>query len=710
MKKAFNYRHVLCWLVLLGSVLCSVFLFPQSLTRLLESFRDFGLSVAYWFVVIFEIPSEIAPTVAQLSSVPYRLPFHLPSTWDGVEVYLASYWNTFASIDTFRGYLLSSAESMVTFAKFMPFVVLIIFAVLGLINNSVDTPNNDYNKDSKALEAYKKVARHVFLPVKRWILSVATFVKAHKVYPILFLVVWAFNFNLFAVVVSFLAYYFYFSVSFDFAGIVRQLYKLVLDLSGMVDFVPGVVWLCFAVVVLAILRRKRGYLRLKHMERMNRGFINARPIVTMCCGSMGKAKTTVITDMALSTQVEFRDRALDILRGCDNKFPYFPWINLEQALKTAIQHHEIYTLATVRQYVRIKHQRWEKHQDNSRIFGYDYQHYGLEYYDNLAVCNVWEAIETYAQAYFIYIFQSALLIANYSIRVDDMVRDQGNFPLWDTDFFKRDGRMTPAVSRNSHVIDYDALRLGKKMVENNMASNYFEFGVVVLTEIGKERGNNLELREVKKVTEDVNQKNDLFNSWLKMVRHSATVDHYPFVRVLVDEQRPESWGADARDLCDIVFIKERGEKRLAMPFFALAEIVHGTVGKWFTGFYTRYRFNRGDNTLFMYLLKSLVSTLERHYSKTYNLFGYQIATVALEDGTMDGESKLGKYFLCSKKIYSNRFSTDAFSDVFEKRALKSPVGLGDVPAYRCRKAQVDEMASENSYFFEKLLQLMHDKE
>ena len=62
------------------------------------------------------------------------------------------------------------------------------------------------------------------------------------------------------------------------------------------------------------------------------------------------------------------------------------------------------------------------------------------------------------------------------------------------------------------------------VLENNPRAGSFEFGVVAITEIGKKRGNNLELKEVRKGADDTNQKNDLFNSWLKMCRHSATVD------------------------------------------------------------------------------------------------------------------------------------------------------------------------------------------
>ena len=97
--------------------------------------------------------------------------------------------------------------------------------------------------------------------------------------------------------------------------------------------------------------------------------------------------------------------------------------------------------------------------------------------------------------------------------------DLGNFPLWNIDLF----RCSPIDSYNnskfSHILDFDMLRLGKKVIENNKNSNAFEFGIIVITEVGKERKNTLELKETKKNDDEANQKNDLFNSWLKMARH-----------------------------------------------------------------------------------------------------------------------------------------------------------------------------------------------
>ena len=173
-------------------------------------------------------------------------------------------------------------------------------------------------------------------------------------------------------------------------------------------------------------------------------------------------------------------------------------------------------------------------------------------------------------AYFIYVIQSSLIVANYSVRTDNRMLDNGNFPLWLTDFFPKNRR---TESRHVHILDFDVLRLGKKVLENNPKAGSFEFGVVAITEIGKERGNNLELKEVKRNTDDTNQKNDLFNSWLKMCRHSATVDNFPFIKVFTDEQRPESWGADARDLADIIYINSCGDMRLSLPLYTIEEMI-----------------------------------------------------------------------------------------------------------------------------------------
>ena len=308
-------------------------------------------------------------------------------------------------------------------------------------------------------------------------------------------------------------------------------------------------------------------------------------------------------------------------------------------------------------------------------------------------------LETYAQAYFIYVMQSSLIISNYSIRTDNRFLDAGNFPMWSFDFFRFDYGKN---SRYAHILDFDVLRLGKKVIENNEKAGSFEFGVVTITEVGKERGNNLELKEVKKGQDETNQKNDLFNAWLKMCRHSATVDHYPFIKVFTDEQRPESWGAVCRDLCEIVHIVSSGEQRLALPFFTNEEMVQEWMFDRFMALYYDFRHRRGDNTLLVHILKSITAAIYKHYVTTYNRYGYSISKIEKERGTQDGNVEKKKYYLMNQKIYANRFSTDCFSDYFNDMAKKSKMGLHYYLTYQTEKATVEELKMQNSYFINSL--------
>ena len=703
-KKRIDYRHIICIAITLGFAACAVFVFPSALGRIIEGGRDFGLSVAFYFCRLLNIPNNITPTVNELPNMDGILPsVPIADDWEQFKTDFAAYWRLWADADNFLSYFSFLGNLLYKICVFILLVMPVFIVAVVMLGRYLRRQNNDFDKDSRPLKAVKQISRYTYRPVKSWFIGFFGFVREHKPYWVAWLCIWAYNFNLFTIALEFFAFYFYFVVSYDFVNIYRQVYKLFLDLYVPFTFIPLWAWAVIALVLFDKFRTSIAYARLNHYERRNRGFINARPIVYMVCGTMGCKKTTAITDMALSQEVMFRDKAFEKILENDLKFPFFPWCNLENELRRAMEYHAIYNLATVRKFIAKKAARWQKSPCRERLFGYDYERYDLTYDDKLKTVDIWQVVETYAQLYFIYIIQSSLLIANYSVRVDGLLSDLGNFPLWNSEFFKRDSRLIDSYSRHAHILDFDSLRLGRKVIEGNRNADNFEFGVVVITEVGKERGNALENQEVKKRDETTNRKNDLFNSWLKMVRHSATVDNFPFVRVITDEQRPESWGADARDLCEIVHIRESGETRLAMPFFSLAELLYSWIFSKFAGLYYQYRYVRSDNTLPMYLLKLLTAKVQHYYAGIYNRFGYCRLRVQVERGTQDGRVSENKYYLSSKKIYSKRFSTDCSSDFFTEKALRSPVGIDDLREYATEKATFAELGLQNSYFVNDLL-------
>ena len=696
-----DYRHCICIGISLGLLALAIFYFTDADLRIIESGRDIGYSAVYYIRELAELePGKV--TVNEFSQTSFEMPFFLPDTWEEFQVSWGTYWEVWASSETFYGYMMYLGDILFYVSKILCILVPIASVFIMILTIKERPVNNDYNKDSKVLVRWRKFERKVILPVLAWIKRFWRFAK-ERGYTKLWLWIWAYNFNVIAMAIEFLAFYLYFIASFDFISIYVQVVKLMRDVSVALSFLPIVFWVAVGLWLLDRFRKKIGYERLNHMEMKNRGFINERPIVFMLCGTMGKRKTTLITDMAISQEIMFRDKAFELILECDLKFPNFPWINLEMEVRKALDNHSIYNLAMCRRFVESKKRKFYKRPQRRRIFMYDYERYGMEYDDKLSIVNLWKVIEDYVQLYFIYVMQSSLLISNYSIRVDNVLQDLGNFPIWNSELFKKDSRMLDAYSRHAKILDFDWLRPGKTILAEH--KNCFEFGVVMITEIGKERGNNLELQQVKKNDETANQKNDLFNSWLKMVRHSATVMNFPFVRVIVDEQRPESWGADARDLCEIVHIDECSEKRLAMPFFALGDLLLSWIQGLFERKYVRHRYERGDNTLPIYLLHGGAAKMKQYHTGIFNTFGYYKMRLQVEAGTQDGELTQRWYYLMFGKIYRKRFSTDCFSGVMTAKALRSLYGIVDMREFSTEKASFEEMSVQNSYFFNDLIKL-----
>lgn len=680
-------------------VLVGVFVFYSSYLRLGESLVDLWNSVAFYFCELFAIPHSFTPTVGQFSGV-LSWNVYLPPNFEAFKSDAGNYFALLVSRANFLGWWNGAVKVLGIIAKVLIIVLPVIIILYFLVKWLYGKSNNRYNRDTVPLKVFKWITQFTYQPLKRFVQSYREFLHRHGWIWKCWVALWVFHLNGASIIVSFLAFYFYFVVSFDFQALYMQFPKLIIDVGVVLRHFPWWILLFVAWTWFNRWRRRIALGRLRHYEARNCGFINELPIVSMTCGSMGKKKTTVITDMGLSQAVMFRQKALSILQNNDMKFPFFPWICFERELQACMEYGTVYNLASVKVWVELKRRRFLHHgRSDWQLYGYDVGRYGLVYDDALKHSSLFEVMTTYAQAYFIYVMESSLLLSNYSVRDDGQLFTEGNFPTWCADFFPR---RTQSGGKYAHILDFDVLRLGKKVIENNPKAGSFEFGVVLITEVGKERGNNLELQEKKKKDEGTNQKNDLFNSWLKMCRHSATVDNFPFIKVFTDEQRPESWGADARDLCSINNIASSSETKLAYPFYTIGDMISEWAFNKFIGLYYDFRYRRGDNTLLVYLLKSVTAWIWHRNIRIYNSYGYNTLRIERERGTMDGKVEKKKYYLMNKKIYARRFSTDCFSDYFNDMAERSGMGLNDYREYVTEKATVEELKEQNSYFINSL--------
>lgn len=699
--KKLNYRHFI-WI---GAIVISLalipFCFQYAHLRIVESCIDLYNSAKFYISELFNLGWTGEITVNDFTNQPFKLPLNIPRTWDEFAANMSGYWSLFFSADNFTAYLLKVSDVLLLITKLLMIVTpafIIFYIVLAIKKPKI---NNDYGKESKPLKAFKRFEKRVYPPIKDWVLSFIEFSRKHSFYIKILVLVWLYNFNGISIGISAIAYYLYFIAALKTVTIYVQLVKFLMDLSVIIDFIPDVLWVVIIISTLNLIARHIGFNRLYHHERCNRGFINERGISSTIDGSMGKGKTLLMSDMALSAEVQLRDQALEVILESDYKFPHFPWPFLELFLKRMFEKHRIYDVWSCRRIIKSKRLKFERKPHMRNIFGYDFKYYGLEYDDNAKLLNVWQAIEDYACAYLIYTRQCALLISNYSIRSDTLFDDLGNFPLVDSDFFKRDSRMLDSFSRHSHILDYDMLRLGKTMIEDNPNKYAFGFGVYVISEIDKERKNANATKHLKPTDQECNQVNDLFNLNLMMARHAVTIAHRYFLIVLSDLQRFEELGIGTLGLGERVSIEKKSDMSPVLPFFStfwLTDLISGFIINKFERHYLKYRHDRADSTLFMYLYKKLVTKLVHHRERVSNLFGCSVLSLCVAAGSGDEEGEKKKYYIQSKKIFADRYSTDCLSGIYEARSEFNKVGIDDIKEYGGIMATNDELQKQNSHF------------
>ena len=564
--KSIDYRHFLCGSFLAGSLVLTATVYRSVLYRLGEAFYDLWISLKIFWFFFIEVDSPVEPTVLQFQNL--DLERYLSWSTDELVRKLRLLPQAFVTKELFFAYCEIFFRSFLLFLTTAALIVCFLVLLFQIWRSIVLEPNNDYGKESRPLQVWKHTGLRAFCAARDWILSFIHFLVDHPFWWKLWLIVWIVNLNLAGILVDAVAWYFYFAVFADLSSIfTSQIFKLVLDLIVSFLSLPWFFWAAIGFLIFDLIRKNIGYRVLDYHEAENRAFLESLPIVIFLNGTMGSKKTTTMTDMALSYESMFRDKALELILQIDLMFPYFPWIFFELDLCAAMEKKQIYSLASCRKWISRREKAFRKNPDPKLVWGYDLATQPLDYNNDLEVVEIWQALSDYACLYFIYTIQSSLLISNYSVRTDSILCHAGNFPLWDSDLFRRDPRLMEAVSRHAHILDFDVLRVARQVVENNKLKGSFEFGVVLITEIDKERGNQKMLEGVKKIALETNQKNDGFNSSFMMGRHPATVMHYPFIRFICDAQRDEAWEAAGRQLSNELFIRDTSQSRLALPFF-----------------------------------------------------------------------------------------------------------------------------------------------
>ena len=207
--KRIDYRHFICIAITIGFVALGVFEFFGAVGRLIESFRDVGLSAGYYFCELFQIPHNITPTVNDFPKIPFfgfmggaeapAVP--IPEDWKGFTEKWSLYWHTWATGENLLAYLFFLGNLLYVLSMAVLCLLPVVLVAYFLLKRFAKTENNDWGKDTKPLRAFKRVTAF-YRPVKAWFISFIGFLRDSGVYWKLWLCLWLFYFNAFTIVLE----------------------------------------------------------------------------------------------------------------------------------------------------------------------------------------------------------------------------------------------------------------------------------------------------------------------------------------------------------------------------------------------------------------------------------------------------------------------------------------------------------------------------
>ena len=692
--KKINHRAAIYFAAFVGSILLGAFVYRVSYIRLWEALQNVLSSFATYSDRFFGTSFDIPPGAANLSGIDFSK--YLPFSPEEILAKLKSLFPALFTWKYFATYTLLFLNGLTLALAFLP-ILLLLFFLLGKMLLSGYLKNTDKQGRSKALEWYLNKVRPKKEKLKAFLFDIIDYGKYHKLLVWLGLI-WIFNLNIVSIGVAFVSFYVYFVATFSVPALLVNTANFILDLAVMFSGLPLPIWLVIIAFVLNAIRKRIAKKVLRHHENKNKGFIKGKmSLVNLICGFMRSGKNLTETDIGLSAEMIHRDMALEGMIDQWHKLPDFPWRTLEKEVEWALLFKEIVDLPSAREYAADVKETFLSDMCPENLFGYEYERFATEFDNGMYFESIFEIIETYVQYYTMYVVDTSLIVANYAVRSGAKKLDEGHFPVWKDDFFDAPSIRETNEGNMAHIIDYDQFRLGKR-VDEDTDSGIFGYGVALMSEKGKERGNAVENQHYKKDDANANPKNDYFNLFLKVIAHGATVDYKTFAIVVGDEQRPESVGADEREVSTLLHITDRQTNNLAMPFFEIEELIYMLLRCRFDPFILEYRVNRDDGTLLTYLMHHLVHKFYCHYTKTYGKYGYDIVKLGIEKGTMDGEIEVHDYYISNHKTKAKRYPTDCYRNMLAEKSKRAKNGIEDLPTYRDVRGDADEMEKQNSFF------------
>lgn len=767
-KKQKIIHHVLTIAFLIVAVLFSIFRFEDVFKRTVQSLVDLKNSCLYFVLYPLHLEHVVEITALQ---IPEHMITMLPLTPEEFVQFCERFWDIFVSWETVEEFFEYVGDVLRPLAETLLYLLLPMlstFGVLWFVYSRVDVPEEEQKAkklkkkkdskkaakpqkeeakerpnakkkakkkkkdkpesafpDSKALQRWKRFEVKVLFKIRNTVVNYAAFFKSKKYYVVPMIIIWAYNLNGATIALEALAWLFYVSISIEYHTILIMLAKLAVDLTVVAGFLPWWAWVIVGYKVFDYIRRSIGDALLKYYIEKDEEFLVKHPGALFVVGKQRSKKTTILTTLKLILERQFRKIAKKKFAQRNKQFPFFRWSSIERTVKRCRANDKFKTLEDMtvfaeRLRVAYSHPnavfRANRRQFIKWFYGYDVQElvdyasrYSMTYDNGTVETSIFEAIERYAQLFFIYSQTSPLDISNFSIREDFTFKDHGFFPIFDGNPF-RDSKESKKNTQYSHIMNWDIFRVGKVFDEKTRYDEAVEYGIGVEQEFAKDRKNRYTKRG--KADEiEANQDNDLFELDTKMRGHVATIDFFDFWRWLWDDQRPGSLGADNKDLTTICRIKETSDAKIILPGFAIEELLFVWLDELHDKLKYYIRNRKEKETLLVHFLDALLNPFFKHFDNVRTRYGVHVAKLKVEDGG-DGEilGDAEKLYIPVAFTYNDRFATDNWRIFYRMKHRRAKRTLHRIKQYNSSYPSMEQFRDQRSYGVEDMNYAYGDKQ
>lgn len=711
LKNAFcNKYRVILAVLLIAFITATAFNFASH-RLFIKSGRELIDSMVYYFRSIFSEETISKESASVLTFDESIIKSILPID---IEVFGYRFLSTFQIMfngsffkESWISFLTWLTKALNIFLLLAVPVVAMIFVYYNLIIFKISY--EDVSKQSKPLKMFLLFQEKIYFPVKYFLIDLFYEFRYNKVFFFSFVILILYNVNIISFAFTFIAWYLYFVFSLDLLSIWYLLCKLFICISPLLHPFFWPFWIIGFVILAEWLKIRRAYAKLEEMYASNDEFVDELGIITGIYGVPGSGKN--LLEVAIATQKErsLRIQAFNQLMEIRSEFPDFPFRELELEIEDLKVNNKAYNKIQIQYYFK------EKFKDQTVLYGYDIEENKAYHYDKLKVAFIVDELTDYAQLYYIYI--SSLAASTYALRYDKGIELSHAFPGLRYDFFHRDFR-DDKDSEMAKIFDLNLIRLNNQLENDGSSSDgkftpkedknitLFDFGLLTLSEFGKDRGNRYTNQHRKE--KKVKPSNDGTANCLGVLRHLTTVRHKQYGFIIWDEQKLSAFsGLEAAMAETNIFIsKQNKNQKSALPLWLFESVILEWFSSRYNYLYQKYIHLRNDQTLFSYLVSHISSFLNNLVRNLDNTFGYRKIALSLSGVNVNGaQEKRGEdgFFLMNKIVFSNRYQTDCYKGFFDNLKRQAKEGINQFDSFKEIAASIKELYKTNGYFASELV-------